>query len=330
MLTQQQIAMAGVFNTMPNTVTSFYTRRILRGKVPFITNMTTISFESIKDYARKARILQRGAEFPIAKLNGSELKAVTPEVIKESVPFYAYDQLNRQAGTPIYINGKQVDNRTYERDRRIATIKNSIQTTMEEISAGILCKGAYKSADTGNEIKFTYPSDTSVTYTDIKEWSTWLISKVNEFSKVAKMQPSEILAGEKVFNKILADYNAMPHKVTNITTEKVKNEDGQWELRILLNGIPVTLAPNPTDTEGKSIDISEKIIMYHDLAFLPAYAGLVNVVNGQSTMEAIDVLLRETKANEETGEAKTLGESAYCPLIVAPKLIKVFKITSMD
>ena len=91
-LTQQQEAMVGVYGKLPHVVNRFFTRRIRRGKIPFLTNMTTINFEVVEKFARKAKILQRGAEFPKAKLNGSAIKAVAPEVIKDSFPFFAEDQ----------------------------------------------------------------------------------------------------------------------------------------------------------------------------------------------------------------------------------------------
>lgn len=329
-LTQQQIAMIGVYGELPNVVTNFFTRRIMRGKIPYITNLTTISFEVLSEYARKAKILQRDAEFPAVKLAGSVIKAVSPEIIKESVPFLATDQLNRQAGQPIYINGKKVDNKKYEQDRRIATIKNSIQTTQEEISASIMLKGSYKSVDTKNEVKFTYPSEKSVAVSEIKDWSIWTAKQANEFSKTGKLQPTEVLVGEKVFNRILSDYNKSSNRVIPATANKVMTEDGQWELSLTVNGFTYVMTPNATDTEGKLIDFSDKMMMYHDLAFLPAFCGLVNVVNKVADLEAIDVLIRETSANEKTGAAETLGESAYCPLIVNPGLIKVFKFTGLD
>lgn len=89
------------------------------------------------------------------------------------------------------------------------------------------------------------------------------------------------------------------------------------------------MIPQVTGTDGALIDCSKKIVIYNDLAFLPAFAGLVNVTDGVSTMEAIDVLIRETSANEKTGEAETLGESGYCPIVVNPSLIKIIEVQDL-
>lgn len=328
-LTREQEAWVGVYGEIPHVVNRFFTRRIKRGKIPYVTNMTTINFEVVKEFARKAKILQRGAEFPTAKLNGSVIQSVTPEIIKDSFPFFADDQLNRPVGVPIYVNGKKVDNKTYERDRRIAGLKQSLETVTEEISAGVFLKGTYKSPDTKNEVKYTFPKETSVALTDIKEWAIWFTQQLNEFSKDRKVSVSEILVGDKIFYEIQKAYNEISNKITPATVTRTQTEDGDFELHLNVFGFDLVMIPQVTDTEGKAIECSTKVIMYNDLTFLPAHAGLVNVNNGISTMEAIDVLIRETSANEKTGEAETLGESGYCPIVVNPSLIKIINITGI-
>lgn len=329
-LTQQQEAWIGVYGELPHVVNRFFTRRIKKGKIPYVTNMTTINFEVVEKFVRKAKILQRGTEFPTAKLNGSAIKAVTPEIIKDSFPFFAEDQLNRPAGMPVYVNGQKVDNRTYERDRRIAGLKQSLETVSEEISAGVFLKGTYKSPDTKNEVTYTFPKTDEVAKTDVKDWAIWFTQQVNEFSKNRKVSISEILVGEKIFYEILNTYNKVSNKAITVAPKRVQTEDGDFELQLDVFGFTFVMIPQVTDTEGQAVDFSTKIYIYNDLAFLPAYAGLVNVVGGVPTMEAIDVLIRETSANEKTGEAETLGESAYCPLVVNPSLIKVINITGLS
>lgn len=328
-LTTQQESFIGVFGKIPHVVNRFFTRRIKKGKIPFITNMKTINFEELESFSKKAKILQRGAEFPLVKLNGSKIQSVTPEVIKTAFPFEPEDQLNREPGQPLFINGQRVDNRTYERDRRIAGIKQAIETVAEEISAGVFLKGKYKSVDTKNEVAYIYPAATSVARTSIEEWSIWFTKQVNEFSKDKKMQVTEILVGENVFNDILKTYNASSNKVIPANARRVTTEDGQWELHLEVFGFDFVMIPYVTDTEGNQIDMSDSIMFYNELAFLPTYAGLINVVGGRSSMEAIDVLIRETSADEKTGLAETLGESAYCPIVVNPTLIKQIKVTGL-
>lgn len=328
-LTAQQQAFAGVYGKIPHVVNRFFTRRIKKGKIPFITNMKTINFEELESFSKKAKILQREAEFPLIKLNGSKIQAVTPEVIKIAFPFEPEDQLNREPGQPIYLNGKKVDNRTFERDRRIAGIKQAIETVSEEISAGIFLKGSYKSIDTQNEVTYTYPVATSVARATIEDWAIWFTKQINEFSKKRKVQVTEILVGENVFNDILKTYNATSNKVIPANARRVNTEDGQWELHLEVFGFDFTMIPQVTDTEGNPIDMSNSIMFYNELAFLPAYAGVRNVVNGVASMEAIDVLIRETSANEKTGLAETLGESAFCPMVINPTLIKQIKVTGL-
>lgn len=328
-LTAQQQAFVGVYGKIPHVTNRFFTRRIKKGKIPYITNMKTINFEELESFSKKAKILQREAEFPLIKLNGSKIQAVTPEVIKIAFPFEPEDQLNREAGQPVYINGKKVDNRTFERDRRIAGIKQAIETVAEEISAGVFLKGSYKSTDTENEVTYTYPTATSIARTTIEDWAIWFTKQINEFSKKRKVQVTEILVGENIFNDILKTYNASSNKVIPANARRVNTEDGQWELHLEVFGFDFVMIPQVTDTEGNPIDMSNSIMFYNELAFLPAYAGVRNVVSSKASMEAIDILIRETSANEKTGLAETLGESAFCPIIINPTLIKQIKVTGL-
>lgn len=328
-LTQKQEAWIGVYGTIPNVVNRFFTRRIAKGKIPYVTNLETIVFEQVEKFVRKSKILQRGSEFPKAKLNGSSIKSVTPEIIKDSFPFFPTDGINKQAGQPVYVNGKKVDNFTYERDRRIAGLKQSISTTIEEISAGVFLKGSYKSPDTTNEVTYTFPTNKTIAKADIEDWAIWTTKSVNEFTKNRKVSVTEVLVGEKVFYEILKAYNTSSNKVIPAQAEKVTTSDGDYELHLRVFGFDFVMIPSVTDTEGKLIDFSTKILFYNSLAYLPTYAGLVNVVNGKPSMEAIDVLIRETSANEKTGEAETLGESGYCPIIVNPSLIQVYNVTGL-
>ena len=328
-LTREQEAWVGAYGQFPHVVNRFFTRRIKKGKIPYVTNTRTINFEVVKEFARKAKILQRGAEFPTAKLNGSVIQSVTPEIIKDSFPFFAEDQLNRPVGAPIYVNGNKVDNRTYERDRRIAGLKQSIETVQEEISAGVFLKGTYKSPDTQNEVKYTFGKETQVKKADIKEWAIWLTQQLNEFSKNRKVSASEILVGEKVFYEVQKAYNTSSNNVIPAQVTRVQTEDKDFELHLNVFGFDLVMIPQVTGTDGALIDCSKKIVIYNDLAFLPAYAGLVNVTDGVSTMEAIDVLIRETSANQKTGEAETLGESGYCPIVVNPSLVKIIDVQDL-
>lgn len=328
-LTQEQIVMAGVYGEIRHVANRFFTRRIKNGKIPLLTNAETISYEEVKKELKKAKILRREEEFPIAKIGGSVVKSVTPEVIKESIPFFPKDQLNRQPGEQIFIGGRLIDKRTYERDRRISTIKQSIEAITEEISTSVFLKGLYKSPDTLNEVKYTFNAAETVNKSDIVDWAIWTTKQVNDFSKDRKVQPTEILVGENVFNDILQTYNASSNKIIPATATRKITEDGQWELHLELFGFDFVMLPQATDTEGKTIDTKNLMMMYNDQAYYPAYAGVVNVVGTEAIMEATEVLIRETPPHPKTGIRETLGESAYCPIITNPSLIKQFKITGL-
>lgn len=329
-LNAQQVAWLGIYAGLPMTVTQFFVRRIAEGKIPFVTNAKTIDYEEIKDHVVKAKILKRGEKFPVSKLNGSVIKGVTPEVIKDSIPFTPYDTLNRLPGQEVYINGTKVDHKKYEEDKRIAYLKVSIPVVQEEIAAGVFLEGKYVSPDTGNEVTYTaYPSE-DVAVTEIKEWGIWTTLKVGEFTKDTKVRVDEILVGKDVFYKILTDYNKSSNKVVTVTPSRIQTKDGDYELHLNIFGFNFVMIPDAADTQGKLIDTSNWFQLRNNGAVIPAFAGVVNVdEKGESTLEATDLIIRQTKADQETGEAKQLGESAYCPIVVNPNVVKTYKITGL-
>lgn len=328
-LNAQQIAWLGVYGDLPTTVTQFFVRRIARGKIPYIVKTKSIDYEEVKNHVVKAKILKRGEKFPVSKLNGSVIKGVTPEVIKDSIPFTPYDALNRLPGQEVYINGRTVDHKKYEEDKRIASLKVSVPVVQEEIAAGVFLEGKYVSPDTGNEVTYTqYPSE-DVAATDIKEWGIWTTEMVNKFTTETKVRVDEILVGKDVFYKMITDYNKTSNKVVAASPTRVQTPDGDYELHLNVFGFNFVMIPGATDTQGNAIDTANWFQLRNDAAVIPAFAGVVNVVNGQSTLEAADLIIRETPADAETGEAKTLAESAYCPIVVNPNVVKTYKITGL-
>ncbi|MGL4977000.1 MAG: hypothetical protein ACRC5G_03200 [Cetobacterium sp.] len=328
-LNAQQIAWLGVYGDLPTTVTQFFVRRIARGKIPYIVNTKSIDYEEVKNHVVKAKILKRGEKFPVSKLNGSIIKGVTPEVIKDSIPFTPYDALNRLPGQEIYINGRKVDHKKYEEDKRIASLKVSVPVVQEEIAAGVFLEGKYVSPDTGNEVTYTqYPTE-NVAVTDVKEWGIWTTEMVNKFTTETKVRVDEILVGKDVFYKMITEYNKTSNKVIVASPTRVQTPDGDYELHLNVFGFNFVMIPGATDTQGNAIDTSNWFQLRNDGAVIPAFAGVVNVDKGVSTMEAADLIIRETPADAETGEAKTLAESAYCPIVVNPNIVKTYKITGL-
>lgn len=330
MLNAQQIALLGVYGAAKPVVTTFYLRRILSNKMPYITNMETIAYEEIEKYVRQAHILRRGDKFPVTMLNGSVIKSVTPEVLKDSVPFKAGDMLNRQPGQYVFINGMKVDNRQYEQDRRVEKLKVSLLTAKEAISASVFLKGTYMSKQTNNKVTYTYPTAKTVTKATLEKFEKWLIDEMNDFVKTTNAPVTEILIGANIFNFLRELYNPSSNEImgkAQITINKA--EDGQEEMSIKVMGKTFTLFGPAYDVKGDPINTDDEIMFYNTAAFLPAYAGVVNVLNGVSMMEAVTELLRELPADPETGESKTLIESSYCPIIVNSGYIKTYKVTGL-
>lgn len=330
MLNAQQIALLEIFGAANPVVTSFYLRRISGNKMPFVGNEKTIAYEEVEKYVRQAHILRRGDKFPVTTLNGSVVKAVTPEVIKDSIPFFASDMLNRQPGQYIFVHGKKVDNRQYEQDRRVEKLKVSLYTAKEAISASVFLKGTYMSKQTNNKVTYPYPTAKTVAKTALEKFEKWLIAEINDFVKATNVPVTEILIGANVFDFLRELYNPSSNEIMGKAQITInKTEDGQEEMSIKIMGKTLTLFGPAYDVKGDSIDTDNEIMFYNTDAFLPAYAGVVNVLNGESFLEAVTELLRELPADNETGDAKTLIESAYCPIIVNPGYIKTYKVTGL-
>lgn len=320
----------GVYNDLPYQVVRFFMRRLAKGTIPYLTNSKTLTYEELTDFAKKAKILKRGEKFPSAKLEGSVIRAVTPEVIKDAIPFEADDQLNRQEGAAIYFGGKKIDNATYERDKRIASLKLTITTVQEEIATGVFLKGMYKSPATGNKVEYVnFPTGKNIAVATVKDWGVWLAKMMNAFVRAKKVRVDEILVGEDVFYAIINSYNLNKDNAISVSPTKKTTEDGDFELTINIFGIDITMIPPANDTEGKPIVTNEWVMLYNNNAYLPAFSGVKNVVKGVSSMEAVDILIRETSADEETGDSKTLAESGYCPVVTNPKLIEIYKMTGL-
>lgn len=328
MLNKKQEVWIGVYNGLPMPCSQFFFRRIAQGKIPFITNGTTIVFEEIKKHAVKAKILKRGDKFPTATVDGSVIKSVTPEVIKDSVSFTPYDSLNRQPGQQVYVNGKKINNEDYERDRRMSTLKSSISSVQEEIAASVFLQAKYVSPDTKNEVTYTPYKKETIAKTEIKDWGLWTAEVAGKFQKETKMRVDEILVGSNIFYAILSEYNNQK-KVMTATPSRVETADGDYELHLNIFGFTYILLPPATDTDGTEIITENWFQLRNNSAVIPAFAGVVNVENGQSTLEGIDVLIRETNADQETGEAKTLAESAYCPIVVNSNAVLTYEITGL-
>lgn len=331
MINTQQIAWSGIYNLIKPTIRKYFFKKINAGTSPYMTNMESIAYDEVEKTARQAHILRREDKFPVVQLNGSATRAVKPEVLKDSIPFSAADQTVVQPRNLTLYKGNVVDYRTYERDARLEKLRNSIDAAQEAIATDVFLTGKYKSKQTGDTVTYTFPSTTSITAaTDFTNPVMWFSDMQNTFNDDSKLTIGHMLVGQKVFEYIIDKYNVRSNQVegqTRIRSEK--DSDGFINMYIDLFGYTIELLPNGYGVDEKKIDTSKLIYIYNDAAFLPAYAGVTNVTGGKASREIADVLIRETQADEETGYAKTLAESAYCPIVVYPKAIKIFKVTDL-
>lgn len=327
MLTQNQVDWMQTYFIAPVAVMDFYKVLVSMGTVPFTTFTETISYDEVKEAAIEAKILPRGMAFPIGKQDGFEKKAVTPDIIKDSRPFSDGDGLENTIGQ-VYLGGKAFNNKDKKRNERIQKLKVSIEDKSNWVSAEMLFNQTY-TPDKGSKISFTKAKSETVASSAIENFSQWALEKEEAYQKANKVYPDYRFIGSDIYIQLVkvAEAKNSQISITKIGSEKIGNTEIQY---IVLNAKKYHVLPSAQTAKKEPISTNGLLMFYNHQAIQPAYVGLTNVTNGKATREEIDVLIRETSADEETGYAKTLGESGYIPVLIAPKLIWQIKITGVD
>ncbi|MBN1469535.1 MAG: hypothetical protein JXM74_04675 [Fusobacteriaceae bacterium] len=328
MITKEQISFLEVFQIAPVAAQNFYTTLLATGVSPYTTITDTIAYDEVEKVMAEAKILPRGAKFPIGKQEGKIRKATTPDIIKSSIPFGSADGLEDIKGS-IVIGGKPVDRKDKKRNERIQKIKLGITQSTEAIATEMFFNQTY-SPEQGKPIKFT--SATAIA----KEYKSTNTERFEDFARVQEqkyqqknyMYPTHRFIGADIFNQLIANEESKnsPVSITQIGVEMIGNTEVQF---LIKNGKKFYVLPSGVDAKGKAISTDGLFILYNNNAIIPGYVGLNNVVGGIASREEADVLIRETTADEETGDAKTLGESGYIPILVNPGMIWKHTITGV-
>lgn len=328
MITKEQISYLEVYQIAPIATQDFYFRLLAMGVSPYTTISDTIAYDEVKKVMAEAKILPRGAVFPIGKQDGKERKAVTPDIIKSSIPFGSADGLEDIKGS-VVMNGKPIDRKDKKRNERIQKIKLGITQTLEAISAEMFFKQTY-SPEQGSPIKFTSAKLISKTFEqeNIERFEDYARVQEQEYQKENYMYPTHRFIGADIFNQIIKveEEKNSPITITQIGVEQMGNTEVQY---LIKNGRKFYVLPSAIDAKGNAINTEGLFILYNNNAIIPGYVGLTNVVDGKASMIEADVLIRETPADSETGYSKTLGESGYIPILVNPKMIWKHSITGV-
>ena len=326
-LSKEQIEWMKIYYVAPAAANNFFKTLIAIGTAPFMTRVDTIAYEEVKEVMVQAKILPRSAEFPIGKQDGFERKAVSPDIIKNSIPFGDGDGLEMVAGQA-YLNGQVMDNKDKKRNERILKIKTSIEDMTNNIAAEMFFSQTY-SPNVGSKITFTKATEATIVGTEIKNFPQWAREREQAYQKENKLFPSHRFIGADIFNRLIAiaEGKANAISTTQIGVENIGNTETQY---IIVGGKKYYVLPNAQNAKGLALNTDGLFILYNNNAIIPGYIGLTNVNAGKSTREEADILIRETSANEKTGYAETLGESGYIPILVAPKLIWKITITGVE
>jgi len=327
-MTGEQISYLEIYQIAPVAAQKFYFALLGTGVSPYTTITDTIAYDEVQKVLAEAKILPRGAKFPIGKQDGKIRKAVSPDVIKSSIPFGSADGLQDVVGT-VVINGKPIDRKDKNRNDRIQKIKLGITQSQEAISAEMFFNQTY-SPEQGSVIKFTSAKAIAKAFAagNTERFEDYVRTQEEEYQTENALYPSHRFIGYDIFNQWITNEEAKnsPITVSQIGVEKLGDTEIQY---IIKGGKKFHVLPSARDAKGKQISTDGLFILYNNNAIIPGYAGLNNVINGKGVMEEADLIIRELSADEETGYAKTLGESAYIPILVNPKMIWKHKITGV-
>ena len=159
---------------------------------------------------------------------------------------------------------------------------------------------------------------------DVKDWAAYILKLIRDYHKANRMQPQRIEIGFSIFEEIAPNLKGW------LDTEARKSKmagGGDKTLLTLLQSI--SILPPATDTGGNTIATDDWIVLSHDFALVPSYAGLEAVVNGEGKMIKADIFMDEIAADKETGRGKIFAKSAFCPVVVQKNLIKRYKVTGL-
>lgn len=330
-INQQKIGFMGIYRQANPFVSNFYTSKIAQSGNEYITALERIAYEDVALYLSAADIVRREDVHPVGRLNGSKVPSIEPEMIKHSIPIKPSDSIMREFGTSILINGVPISSLQYTLDQMIFKIKKSIEITKERASTEMFLTGKYLSPKTGNSIEYPMAAATAVAHTvAIDKFEKWITDARTTFYKKAGVYPTETFIGIDVFSALFDRFDPISNQINGgarVRSEKLI--DGTETMVMDIFGMKLTVFPAALDLKGAEIPTGKLVYLYHPDAFLPAYVGVVDIVNGLGVNIASKEMIRTTAADQFTGRAHMLGESGYSPMLIGKDLIKKYEVTGL-
>lgn len=329
MLTELQKKMIGVFSIAPLAARTFWTDLVMASNFSYMTSGESISYDEVEKNVRRAKLLPRGTEYPVGKVDGFVRKSFSPDMIKDSIPFRPSAAQHGTLPGQTIINGKIVDNSEASRNMRIAQLKASLFEGKEIISGEMILNQTY-SPEYGSQIEFTPTIDTNIDGSTVSSFAVFLNDAKDEYQKNTKAYPTHVFAGSNLFAKLIKIAKILGTASLYEAKLTAKSSDNGVATAIKIGGETIFKAPSAMDSKGNQIEFKDSLFLYNTNAIVPGHVGITNVIKGVATLIEATELIRETSANEKTGDAETLAESGYAPILVNPKLIKKYTFTNID
>ena len=318
-LTQVQQELIGAISAIEARSTPFW-NLFKKNKVPYMALSTTIRVDEVMEHLVKAKLVPRGTVLQPIEVGGFSTVTIKPDILSASVGVSAEDTILQQPGELAIVNGQKMKASTYDRVLKLTTIKSAIEGSKEDMAASVFLTGKTKDAS-GVEVNLGLKEPNAVNKEKTESWLSFFRKQVSDYKKKHNTLPDRIFVGTDIADSLAAYIESSNNPLLGV---QVKLEDGQ--IKYELKNFPITIETYPdSDTET---DTSKSMTLFKELCLFPVYAGLSYVgTTGKPEMIRSDVVVIETKANEETGQQKLGATSAPFPLIVRPDLFERYTVT---
>lgn len=319
-LKQKQQELMGAYSVLPSVKTPWW-NLFSKTKMPYLALSNVIKIDEVMSGIVEAGIVPRGTKMPSIKIDGHVQTTVTPDIIGGSAGINALDTLNANAGETVVVNGQSMKASKYDENLKLTTIKNGIENTKEKNAALAIINGEVNGA-MGTRVNLALDAVEIITKTDAT-WVMFFTKLINDYINGTGKMPTQIFVGTAIVDAIISELEGNPNPNFKVTTQV--NEYGSMDM--ILTGLPMPLVTFPPHNTG--IDTQEFVFLINDLSLVPVYAGLEYVgTTGGPEMIRSEIISDTTAADPETGSAKLFAKSAPFPVIILPKLIKRYRVSS--
>ena len=325
MLSKTQQTLLALFAVIEQNVETPYFERFQGSNPEFLSDNEVINVRELNGFLIEAGIIERGSEIPYIKKDGVTIESITPDIIASAIPTKA----KHNSGTTMLLNGKMVDEATYERDLALKKLKNAMTKTKEKMAANAFLLGKYKQANSNSYIDYEYKAATQVDAGDVKNWIVFFFDLIEKYEEEKGVLPTRIELGKTLFEKIIKNQEFL--EIAKSYSNSIGLSSEKTSIFLSLLGQKISKIRTTSDFDGAVINVDNYIYLSNDQALVSGYAAL-EAVDEKGTPISVKTteILDTVPANKETAQGKIFAKSAFAPIIAIPSLIVRYEITNTD